>query len=125
MNNKCIMPFCHIEVHKSGDIYTCCPAYIKNISIGNIFEDNFDNIWHSKKAKIIRNNILNNDYSCCDLSICSPEKNMDYEQIKYLNEKIELSNNFRYPKIVKFCHDAECNYKCITCRNEIIINDKS
>ena len=39
MQNKCICqrPFSEIEIHTDGNVYTCCPDYLKKYPIGNIF----------------------------------------------------------------------------------------
>lgn len=44
----CESPFFHIEVFPNGDVFTCCCDYIK-WSIGNIFENTFEEVWNSKK----------------------------------------------------------------------------
>ena len=73
MNNYCYKPFSEIEIYSSGEVYTCCPSYLpENYYIGNIFEvKTFDEIWYSDKAINLRKNILEKDFSICNLKICS------------------------------------------------------
>lgn len=107
----CSRPFSFVEVDFRGDIYCCCPSWIRGFSLGNIFKNTFDEIWHSENAIELRNRILNNDYSFCNLSICSP---------KFTTFTEDLVTNIKFPRVVKFCHDRECNYGCITCRDSVI-----
>ena len=73
MSEICKVPFGFIEIFPNGDVFSCCPAYLKNgmnDHIGNIFKESFDEIINSEKAIRIRKNILNNDYSMCKLELC-------------------------------------------------------
>lgn len=107
--SPCLVPFNNVGIHPDGSVYTCCPPWVKWHSIGNIYENNFEDIWYSEKAKELRRKLINNDYSFCERSICSSFSECD---VKGLNEIAD------YPKYVSFCHDHECNYQCITCRDE-------
>ena len=72
--NICKVPFGFIEINQGGGVYTCCSAYIKDGCIGNIFNQSFEDIFNSDKAKTIRRNCLNDDYSMCFNHLCSPNK---------------------------------------------------
>lgn len=111
--SPCKKPFENIEIHLGGDVFTCCPSWISWYSIGNIFEDSFDNILNSEKALEFRRKILKDDYSLCDRKRC-----ICFEHI----DKLNLSEQVEYPKYVKFCYDKECNYRCITCRDSSFVN---
>lgn len=112
----CTRPFEEIEIHHTGEVYTCCPNWNKFYSIGNIFKDSIDEVWNSDKAQELRKRILNKDYSLCDKNTCI-----------YCNEKIYFSNYGtkctpimeQYPLIVKFCYDYECNIACSICRDKM------
>ena len=114
----CLKPFNNLEIDIQGNVYTCCPCYIDYHNIGNIFDENvksIDDIWYSEKAKILREKILNGDYSLCNSEICREsafvEKDDTYTTMPDLPETVTLS------------YDKVCNIQCITCRNEIIKKD--
>lgn len=125
----CESPFFHIEVFPNGDVFTCCCDYIK-WSIGNIFENTFEEVWNSKKAQLIRRYVLQGQYNkCCNTDLCSwtqPSDNSEYGsgEFKYFKTNVELKEIMPLPKIVKFCHDVECNVRCIFCRKNLICNSK-
>jgi radical SAM protein with 4Fe4S-binding SPASM domain len=110
----CHSPFDHIEIHSDGKVYPCCPDYCKYTCFGNIFEESdFEKIWNSDTAIKFRTSLLNKDYSVCNLGCC----NFNWK------EKIETPSNYltkmqTYPKYVKFCHEKQCNVRCITCRDK-------
>ncbi len=118
MENKkiCSKPFTKIEIDSYGDVYTCCPCYIKYNKIGNIWDKNvktIEDIWNSKEAKEFRRKILNNDYSLCNLDIC---REISLEENKNFSDTPPL------PEYVMLAYDKECNIQCITCRDKKIKN---
>ena len=118
MKNNCICqrPFSEIEIHTDGNVYTCCPDYLKKYSIGNIFEvSSFDEIWYSSKAFELRKKLLNFDYSLCNTNICN---------MKINQEEIKLIENPEYPTLVRFAYDTQCNLKCIFCRDTLLHNSE-
>lgn len=113
----CIKPFTNIEIDNYGDVYTCCPAYIKLYKIGNIWDKNIksiDDIWYSKEACNLRKKLLKNDYSLCDLNIC--------KEIRFDNNKKIYKEKPPLPEVITLAYDKECNIQCITCRDEKIKN---
>ncbi len=116
----CTHPFISLEIDQFGDVYTCCPGYINYNKIGNIFEkDNctLESIWHSEVANNLREKILNDDYSMCNLEICR-QKSLE----ENINSKYHLNPDL--PTYITLSYDKECNLQCITCRDEKIKNTK-
>ena len=111
----CKKPFECLEIHRNGNCFTCCPDFIKGkISVGNIKEQDFNDVWNGKILNDLRQRVLKGDYSLCNRDICciyepysDGEFPSDYE---------------KGPKDLKISYDFECNYKCITCRDNIRIN---
>jgi radical SAM protein with 4Fe4S-binding SPASM domain len=110
-----------VEIHTDGKVYPCCPAWINNYDFGNIFETDFESVWNSDKARQFRKSVLDRQYTHCNLAMC---------QGTSLFHNGESSDTFsgaegaalKYPEYVKFCHDKSCNIRCVTCRDEIIVN---
>ena len=123
MNNSCKVPFSEVEIHENGNVYVCCPAKMQ-LAIGNIYEQSFDEIWHSNSAQKLRHEILyNNNYCFCNLNICNPQNNIEQDKLKLIEGiKVNFTEKPDYPIYVKFCHDHHCNLKCITCRDDFYTN---
>ena len=113
----CTRPFHEIEIHSTGEVYTCCPNWNKFYSIGNIFKDSFENVWNSDKAIDVRKRILNNDYSLCDVENCPYIKQNDFVGDFNQNDCEPIMK--KSPTIVKFVYDKECNIACKICRDKI------
>lgn len=118
----CKRPFHIATVYQDGKVYTCCPAYIKGYSIGNVFEKSFNEIWNSEKAKSLRNMLVDDDYSLCDLDSCIQLELMDKQELK--NEFYDENDMVKMPDEIYMGWDYDCNVACITCRNKLIKNDE-
>jgi len=110
----CKMPFERIEIYPGGIIYPCCPDFLKNRqSAGNIGTQDFEEIWNGKVFKDIRKKLKKCDFSFCRRELCG----------EYVPYEGKIPKDYKKgPKEIKISYDKECNYKCITCRDEIIVN---
>ncbi len=144
---KCMLPFERIEILPRGEVYTCCSAYIKhNYYIGNIFEDSFENIWNSEKAKKLRYSVSNGNFEYCQ-KICkwfhrsgsgseyggvvsggiayNVSRSPFVERTKgdccesWKDCEVSVS-----PKLVVLTCDESCNLSCPTCRSSVKALDK-
>lgn len=122
--NFCRQPFENIEIFTNGDAYTCCPPWINNYSIGNIFKQSVEEVWNSDKAIELRKKILSKDYSCCNKNICNycnsnvAENLLDNSTLNIKYEPVMQT----LPIIVKLGYDLECNIACKFCRDKIVKN---
>ena len=119
----CTHPFHVITIVPTGHCITCCPAYIKNFTIGNVFQDDFKKIWNGKRAKYLRNALINGDFTTCDLNTCIYMELRDKKELSEFYE--ENSDEVKMPDTVFMSWDYDCNVACITCRNQIIKNDEN
>ncbi len=107
----CPQPFNRIEIYENGDVYNCCPPFINYYSIGNIFENKFEDIWNSDKAVELREKILNEDFSLCS-DLCNRKNNSEINTLNY--KKIVKE----FPQEISISSDNSCNVKCKICRDE-------
>lgn len=112
----CTNPFQQIEIHSNGDIFTCCPTWNNKYAIGNINEQSFEEIWNSPKAIKLRENILKHDYSICNKETCWM---LMGNFVSEFNQEPKLIMD-KYPLIVKYGYDKECNIACKTCRDSVL-----
>ncbi len=116
MQQVCAQPFTALEIDTNGNVYTCCPAYINEFNIGNIYEnDNIETLWNGEKAQELRRKIINEDYSLCNLKLCRQ---------KQLCQKENISEIAPLPQYITLAYDKECNLQCITCRDKKYKNTK-
>lgn len=121
-NMICSRPFKIAQFLYNGDCVTCCPAYMPNFSIGNILNRDFDEVWNSETAQKLRQSLMNNDYSMCDLNTCIQIDAIDKSELpQYFEDDI---NKIKLPEEIHMGWDFDCNVACITCRNNIIKNDE-
>ncbi|MBS4759485.1 MAG: FkbM family methyltransferase [Clostridium sp.] len=113
----CRQPFEYCEISLAGNVYPCCPAYCKNYSFGNIFEQTLEEIWNGEKAKAFRKNIIERQYIHCDFNNCMSFADIEKQEIPAEDAKI-------FPRTLVVSFDKECNVACITCRDNIARNTK-
>jgi len=124
----CLRPFFEVSIHQSGATYFCCDGYT-NYSIGNIYEQPFDEIWNGEKARGVRRQMLLGDMSYCKFGIggCNM-RDAEGESVigrKFSEEEMEeCREEMPPPKVVRFSYDYECNARCITCRRGIYANSE-
>ena len=111
-----------MEIHSDGSVTPCCRYWNIIGEFGNYFYSTFEEVWNVSNAKRMRKSCWNGDYDYCNLDLCFPEFISKEGLISNFDTK---KGTFTlYPKYVKFCHDFSCNVSCITCRDEIITNDR-
>ena len=118
----CLYPFKCAELHPNGDVFFCwCkPFIVYNYSLGNIFQQDFDEIWNGEKAQTFRQDIIDGKYTYCDLDMCSFDNDMDC----YTENPDEVNIISDYPEKVNFCMDDSCNLQCIFCRDKMKCNEQ-
>ncbi|MGN0004940.1 MAG: SPASM domain-containing protein [Candidatus Gastranaerophilaceae bacterium] len=111
---KCAMPFESFYVYSSGEVYNCCPAFMKE-QLGNIFEQNFDELWNGEKAQKIRQSILDGNFEYCPLDRCV--FNLERDSKFVFDYSLYQNSIAPLPKNVELNIDRNCNAKCIMCRD--------
>jgi MoaA/NifB/PqqE/SkfB family radical SAM enzyme len=113
----CNRPFGYTDIINDL-VYLCCPASLRFENIGELCELDFDSIWHSLRAKIIRLSIANGCYSYCDPIFCDKchlkgEVPYKYDENRY---KVKEEN---VPFDMMIGLDDTCNLHCKSCRREV------
>ncbi len=115
----CKRPFGFVDIIRS-DVYLCCPASMRAFSIGNIEENEFNNVWHSTKANIVRLSILNGSYIFCDEKFCDR-----YDLTNNNEDDSDREEPYSYedecPRDMLLGFDASCNLSCPSCRRGLFV----
>ncbi|MGN0014755.1 MAG: radical SAM protein, partial [Candidatus Gastranaerophilaceae bacterium] len=101
----------------------CCPEFTNFYTLGNIFEQSFEEIWFGKKLNKLRSNILEGDYSICNRDLCN---GLDETQfIKTNTPPPRFLHNLKFPENISLSLDSICNVECIMCRDWNLPLDKN
>ena len=115
----CRYPFERLNIEWDGNVTFCCPAFTHDYLLGNIFKDSVEDLLYGEKAVEFRKSVYNNTYKYCDLKYCFEYR--DYN-IKEFEEK--FVDRPLYPKVVHLSYVKACNVRCMTCRDDLIVETK-
>ncbi len=123
--------YTRLEVGSAGQVWMCCPHWLPPV-IGNLFEEELEDIWNGPKAQALRNQMFDGNWEHCLHNVCPmivsdklPNKS-DIANLPIVNEwEIEGLKNksltpYPYPVDIMFGTDKSCNLKCPSCRMEKI-----
>jgi sulfatase maturation enzyme AslB (radical SAM superfamily) len=132
---KCLVPWNTMGINANGNVFICSsPSWVPKFA-GNILnEDDVFKILNSPTAQQIRQEILQGRYYYCNNKICSffskvdpatyssdpaPEDLKPFEY--FFSENLQVHE---IPKNLIFDFDYTCNFKCPSCRTELINTNK-
>ncbi len=129
-NIICLQPFYFAEITTDGNVYTCCPGWIK-FPIGNIRNKTIKEIWNSARARFIRRKIYNGEWQYICNKICPiiskhiyDKHTISYDYLGFLefltselieeiiNKKVILES---LPTVFNLSNSIQCNLSCIMC----------
>lgn len=117
----CILPWIHLHGWPTGEAYPCCVG-VENLPLGNLRENNMEEIWHGDKMKTMRQNMLQ-DKPCGECQRC-------YNDEKHGLFSMRNSSNKHFGHYIKDVKDDSpdfkirywdvrfsniCNFKCRYC----------
>jgi MoaA/NifB/PqqE/SkfB family radical SAM enzyme len=134
----CLQPFHFMEFTTYGEVYTCCPAWIK-FSIGNMKNNTIGEIWNSERARYVRRKMYLGEWQdicnpiCPRVSVYKRDKTFipyDYlENFDFLTPGLvdEIKNKKDYlsssPTVFNLSNSRVCNLSCIMCDRESQTDD--
>jgi MoaA/NifB/PqqE/SkfB family radical SAM enzyme len=126
----CLQPFYFAEITTNGDIYTCCPGWIR-FPIGNIKSNTIAEIWNSSRALYIRKKIYRGEWRTVCNAICPnvahylyQKKSVSYDSLETLDylsphlvEEIRSKKERldSLPTVFNLSNSTQCNLSCIMC----------
>lgn len=111
----CERPFEYAYLTTEGRVWPCPWMHY---DIGNLYEQDLDEIWHSEAAEAARQTILDGSFAYCrkiSCPFCERDElpDLSAEEIK------ERAVATETPKYMAIANDYICNIACTTCRSEI------
>lgn len=125
----CMLPWVHLYVNTTGDVYSCCTAKYE-YPIGNVKTQNINDIWNSPNLKQLRKEMLEGKKSkqcenCYMHAATDPKGKMSFRY--WANEKfgefvdlVDFTDEDGFLSKMELKHfDVRwsniCNFKCRTC----------
>ncbi len=112
----CRVPFEQLQFFSDGRAYACCSALVDKYTIGNIFEQNFEEIWNGEKISKFRESILDGSFKFCKLSSCLSLQTLK-EDPRFRYKDGDDVKKLKSPNMLHLNIDDSCNVKCIMCRD--------
>ncbi len=108
----------NMEIFYRGNTRCCCTTFVDQ-DLDNMMNKDVDELWHSKRHKILCLSTENRTYSFCDKTMCPlfVAKNSSQPQITDRSYK----NMTNRPEVLAVGYDSSCNLKCVTCRKQLYI----
>ena len=126
-NYICGVPFNSLEIH-NNQYFICCPSWLSVSFKRDEYELN--EIWNSEPVQEIRESILDGSFKYCNKELCPfLSKLVNYgvatgpislKSNSDINSPI-IENNT--PDILMMNFDRTCNYKCPSCRVDLIVEN--
>lgn len=118
MDKICTWPFKAVEIYENGDVCCCCFSYASHgYTFGNIFENDFDEIWYGKKAVAMRKSVIEHNFRFCNPETCIE---IGGNKLFFENSTENLVERPPYPEYISFAYDKTCNCNCVMCRDEVV-----
>lgn len=129
----CQVPWNTMGVNAHGDVFICqSPSWVPRF-VGNVLKSSsIYDVLNSDLALSIRQEILEGRYTYCNNRICSFFRHVPTDQYQSqgpeiapapLNKRPELYVN-RIPSDIILDFDYTCNFRCPSCRTEVINNNR-
>jgi MoaA/NifB/PqqE/SkfB family radical SAM enzyme len=114
-------------------VYVCCPGWCPTS-----IRDNKDEIsWHTDSAIAIRKSVLDGSYSHCNHSVCPSLNRLinsgivegnfipkdEFFKIHNIESEEDVLKIQTNPENILFGFDRSCNFKCPSCRSELVPNE--
>ncbi len=125
----CSAPFNSLEIH-NNDFFVCCPSWLPKKFKRT--EYTLKSIWKSKELEDVRSSLLDGSFRYCDKTQCPFLSKLINEGVALspIIEKSKLQydsvvSKFDGPEVLIMNFDNTCNYKCPSCRVDLIVLDSN
>ncbi len=119
----CGKPFQAFEIFQGGDVHLCCKPW-QPVTVGNVFHQNHEDIWNSRRAQLVRQSIVDGSYRYCSPISCPLMKKLpDYEDTDPAVRHAVKTGSMvtkQAPYRLALSYDRSCNLSCPQCRTSMI-----
>lgn len=127
----CLVPFMRLEFQKLGSVSTCCTAFTKVKSVGDMKTQTIEQIWNGRKIRRFRKQLLlGQTCKVCmpncgylkigpifikDICTDTPEGKSLYDDISHGRAKINS-----HPLRFNLANFTVCNLNCVMCQSRAV-----
>lgn len=111
----CKRPFMYAYLGDKGEVWPCGWMHY---TIGNLYEQNIDEIWHSEAAEQARQSIINGSFAFCretSCPFCERGELLDLTEEEIQKQAVPTE----LPLSVNMANDHICNIACTSCRKSV------
>ncbi len=116
----CDRPFNFGYFTTGGEVWPCPWMHF---TIGNLYEQDVDELWHSEAAQKARESILDGSFAYCRKLSCPHLERNDLPDLTE-EELRERAVPTDVPEIINLCNDYTCNIACTKCRTSVYCPQK-
>ncbi len=125
----CHNPFEWFEIHPEGQVFACCPAWLKR-PLGNLLTDDLDDIWNGSTARDLRRSIHDGSFRHCNRIRCprlisgtAPVGKLSELKKGVARDIFEKQQTLLPwgPQKLNLCYDRSCNLACLSCRPGVYV----
>ncbi len=115
----CNVPFDYVHLVPNGNVFLC---NWMDGAIGNLLEEDLEDIWNGEKADTVRQSIIDGSYKYCRAVSCPYLEN---DSLPYMSEEEIEANAVKTDKPERFnvACDFTCNHSCPSCRDKVFVGD--
>ncbi|MGV6851824.1 MAG: radical SAM protein [bacterium] len=123
----CANPFRQFDLDTVGGVGVCCSSWLPTL-IGNLYDDDIQEIWNSKRAQLIRESIFDGSFRYCNHKVCPSIQNGTLPTLEQAAQESSTIKNIidqrklvlDAPYFINLCNDFSCNLSCPSCRPQQI-----
>ena len=128
-NYFCNVPFNSLEIH-NNEYFLCCPSWLSTTFKRDDYT--LDKIWNSEPVQEVRESILDGSFKHCNKELCPFLSKLVNHGVT--SGPISLKSESQYksallknngPDLINFNFDRTCNYKCPSCRVDLIVENSA
>lgn len=111
----CDRPFTFAYLADKGEVWPCGWMHY---TIGNLYEQNLDEIWHSEAAQAARQTVLDGSFAFCrkqSCPLCERDELPDLTEEEIRERAVPTA----VPIAINMANDHICNIACTNCRTAI------
>lgn len=119
----CKLPFSRISIDDDGNVWPACCPYWVAFPLGNVFKQDWEEIWYGDAAKKFRDSMFDGSLKYCDWNWCPhiADAQAGIENYHVIPHKSSPKEWDESPPVhVNLNYDLTCNLKCPTCRSDLI-----
>lgn len=108
--NFCPLPFTHLFLYPTGDVYPCCESAYK---IGNLKDSTIEELWNGERIQKLREEFIKGDIKICDEQTRFRQCQFSHEFLLPVTRPSKTQNTT--VRSFDLMLNGQCNLECVMC----------